>query len=430
MTLPSRLTAYAHRVYHSNQTNNQVLVRALDQLEPTGAERRFQRGRGHEGMFPFTSRTVGRIFPTKPPYERKWRLRAAHPWTGVDHGWRISVVRPGARTGPSSSPQMRSGDRPAARLRLPAASRLCSRSLIARGAANAIIFGPGFCLEARRSSSRLFRLGGGIESAQIAVLDSAGPARLKVLIRGGSDAHLRPDRASRSTVVAGYGARRGLRPPTAGSGRDARAGGRRCGHDRPWGAVLRRGGRPMARSVATCQAAPVHPRGRPSCRWIVRVRCFTAAGLSPLGLGPSTSACRRTAHSSQWRLDTRCVDVRFLRVGHAEPADDSHCGGQPAAQGARFEPALDARREAHHLFVEPSRVPAVCLAAWRMAPAAMSRSSPCAKDLIDLRPDWLASPDGRQLFSSAKLPPWAVSVRFGQTRAIRDGPSGCQRLLF
>ena len=97
----------------------------------------------------------------------------------------------------------------------------------------------------------------------------------------------------------------------------------------------------------------------------------------------------------------RCVDLRFCSR-HVEPADD-----RPRA---RHQPALDARRPAHHLYVERAGYPELF---WRQADGTGSdeRLLGRAKDLLDLlATGW--SKDGRQLLFS-EVPP-SIQCAIGQ----------------
>ena len=134
---------------------------------------------------------------------------------------------------------------------------------------------------------------GGIENAQIAVLDLR-TGTSKVLIRGGSHAHYVPTGHLVYGVV-GDVARRGIRPRTAGGGRDACAGAGGRGDDRPRAPLTSRWP-PTARS-STSQARPVAVAGRPSCRWIARDvphRCLASRPTRT-----ATCACRPMGHGSR-----------------------------------------------------------------------------------------------------------------------------------
>ena len=179
-----------------------------------------------------------------------------------------------------------------------------------------------------------FSAAAGIDNAQIAVLDlQTGTS--KVLIRGGSHAHYVADRAS-GLRCRGHVARRGLRPRTAGGGRDGDAGAE--------GVMTTQFG--AADFALAANGSLVYVPGAAggrctlSCWWIGRDiprRCLVS-----LWTRIATSGCRPTARGSRWRPRRMC-DVR-RRARDAEPADDRPC--------PRPQPAVDARWAAHHLYVE------------------------------------------------------------------------------
>ena len=130
--------------------NNQLLVRALNQLEPTvlsglGAPR---------GVFISPDGQWVGFFDGSHDQESGDHRRAASDDRRADRR-QTRAVPHGGRTGPSSS--RRTHRRQACSACPPQeASPPCSRSPIA-SAAKAITCGPSSCLEARRSSSRLLR---------------------------------------------------------------------------------------------------------------------------------------------------------------------------------------------------------------------------------------------------------------------------------
>ena len=163
--------------------NDQLLVRALNQLEPTvlsglGAPQGIFISPDGQWVGFFDGTTIKKVAITGGP-----------PVTIATVVGSDRAAPRGARTGPSSSrrPHRRRACSACPRQE---ASPPCSRSPIA-SAAKAITCGPSSCPAARRSSSRSLRPTGGIENAQIAVLDlQTGTS--KVLIRGGSHAHYVP----------------------------------------------------------------------------------------------------------------------------------------------------------------------------------------------------------------------------------------------
>ena len=114
--------------------------------------------------------------------------------------------------------------------------------------------------------------------------------------------------------------------------------------------------------------------GRPSCRWIARDvprRCLASRRTRT-----ATSGCRPMARGSPSPPRTDVWIYDFARATLSRLTTDPAAGPQPA---------LDARRAAHHLYVEPSGLPGAVLAAggWhrqrRAAPHARERiSSICA----------------------------------------------------
>ena len=165
--------------------NNQLLVRALNQLEPTvlsglGAPRGvFISPDGQWVGFFDGVATIKKVAITGGPPVTVCARRQAD----------AARCHVGRRTGPSSSRRTHRRQACSACPRQEA-SPPCSRSPIA-SAGKAITCGPSSCLEARRCSSRLFRLTASIDNAQIAVLDLR-TGTSKVLIRGGSHAHYVP----------------------------------------------------------------------------------------------------------------------------------------------------------------------------------------------------------------------------------------------
>ena len=162
---------------------NQLLVRALNQLEPTALS-----GLGAPqgvfispdgqwvGFFDGLSQLKKVAITGGPPVtdrsRRRRRTARCDLGTGRDHHLRDERHR---RQACSACPMRE-------------ASPVCSRNPIA-SVGKAITCGPSSCPEARRSSSRL--LAGGHRERQVAVLDLR-TGTSKVLIRGGSHAHYVP----------------------------------------------------------------------------------------------------------------------------------------------------------------------------------------------------------------------------------------------
>ena len=165
--------------------NNQLLVRSLNQLEPTvlsglGAPRGVFISPDGQWVGFFDASTMKKVAITGGP-----------PVTIalVDGAAGAARCHVGCRTGPSFSRRLQT--RQACSVyRPPAATPRCSRNPIER-VAKPITSGPSSCLEATRSSSRSLRSAGVIENAQIAVLDLR-TGTSKVLVRGGSHAHYVP----------------------------------------------------------------------------------------------------------------------------------------------------------------------------------------------------------------------------------------------
>ncbi len=228
---------------------------------------------------------------------------------------------------------------------------------------------------------------GGIENAQIAVLDlQTGTS--KVLIRGGSHAHYVP------TGHLVYGVTGTLRAVAFDLGRLEVVG-------TP---------APVLEGVVTTAtgAADVAVAANGSLVYVPGVAggggradrrvggspgtCLTAA-WPPAGLVPRRPgvARRRAARSGH---PDGCVDVR-CRARHAEPADDRPCTGHAARSGRPTASASSLRRA--------ERATRSCSGGQRMAPAATSGSSRVRRISVDLRANgWSA--DGRQLLFT-EVPP-------------------------
>ena len=252
---------------------------------------------------------------------------------------------------------------------------------------------------------------GGIENAQIAVLDlQTGTS--KVLIRGGSHAHYVPT----GHLVYGVAwdvARRGIRPRTAGGGRDACAGARGRGDDRTRAPLTSRWP-PTARSYTSRASAAV--ASGPSCRWIARDvphRCLASRWTRT-----ATSGCRPTARGSHWRPRTDVWIVRF-RPRDTEPADDRPGPDRsplwtPDGQRIIF---TSNRAGYPELFSRPAD-----------GTGSDERLLARAKDLIDLR-----ATAGRQTADSSCLPRCrrALSARSGRSpSSARPTRSCCMKSEF
>ncbi len=204
-----------------------------------------------------------------------------------------------------------------------------------------------------------------IENAQIAVLDlQTGTS--KVLIRGGSHAHYVP------TGHLVYGVTGTLRAVAFDLGRLEVVGTPAPVLD---GVVTTRPGAADVAVAANGSLVYVSGVAGGGGRQTV-VSVDRQGRASPLP-GLPLDAYRTRARVTGWgtaraRHRGRCVDLRFC-PRNAEPADDPPCAGH--------QPALDARRPAHHLYVDTGGLPRAVLAAggWhrqrRAAPRACQGSA-------------------------------------------------------
>ena len=235
-----------------------------------------------------------------------------------------------------------------------------------------------------------------ITNAQIAVLDLR-TLTSKVLIRGGSDAHYVPTGhlvygAAGTLRAVGFDLERlevtGTPTPVLEGVATSRAGGaevavccerlarlrsRRC-------RSRRSADRRLCRSSGTC----LSPSG-PFHRLVPR---------------PSSIARRRAARPGH---PGESVDLRS-HPRDADPAD--HRGQCP-------QPALDARRNAPHLFIEPLRISRAVLAAGRR-----QRGRRVAARAREQSHELCAPTTGRQTASTSCLPKWGQSRRSGRWPSI------------
>ena len=213
---------------------------------------------------------------------------------------------------------------------------------------------------------------GSIENAQIAVLDLR-TGTSKVLIRGGSHAHYVP------TGHLVYGVAGTLRAVAFDLGRLEVV-----GTPAPvLEGVVTTGSGAADVAVAANGSLVYVPGGAGGGgqQTVVSVdrqgRASPLPGL-PLGLVPRRPGVARR-RAARARHPDGCLDLRFC-PRNAEPADDR--------PGAGPQPALDARRAAHHLYVEPSGLPRAVLAAggWhrqrRAAPRACEGSHRSARQRL------------------------------------------------
>ena len=277
---------------------NQLLVRALNQLEPTVLS---GLGAPESVFISPDGQWVGFFDGTcdQESDDHRWAASDDHSRRGAPFAWR--------HMGTGRDHHLRDGrvdSRSAARVLGRRRAHRLTKPDRERGENNHVW--PEFLPGGEAVLFTITPFGGSIDNAQIAVLDLR-TGTSKVLIRGGSHAHYVP---TGHLVYGVAGTLRAVafdlgRMEVVGTPAPVFEGVVTTGFGAANVAVAANG------SLVYVPGSGVAVAGGPSCRWIGRddPRCFLASRWTRT----ATSGCRPMARGSPW-LPRRCLDVRFHRA--------------------------------------------------------------------------------------------------------------------